>query len=253
MHLAGVQSEPSGRENGPIVEVRQRAGRIVRIAGFRSSGYSADMNEYRYLLAVDPSLTCSGWVLFRVRDGDVASAGTIKSAPPSVPMAERLRGVQSNIETVLQRLNLGSDDVLVCEAPTTMKDPHNAFKVEQVRSMFESVARMRQITVPGRVATRSVHFEIMGLVGKQLPRAEIKASAVRTAEYLYSEPLKRLGLLREDVPLKKHQDIVDALLIGRLTLSRIYAARDAQVPLESMFQAQARTSRASWRVRGCAR
>ncbi len=211
------------------------------------------MNEYRYLLAVDPSLTCSGWVLFRVGDGEITSVGKIKSAPPSVPMAERLRGVQSNVETVLERLNLGSDDVLVCEAPTTMKDPHNALKVEQVRTIFESVARARRVTVPGRVATRSVHFEIMGLVGKQLPRDEVKASAVRTAEYLYAEPLKRLGLLRADVPLKKHQDIVDALLIGRLALSRIQAARDALVPLESMFQGQARTNRASWRVRGCAR
>lgn len=210
------------------------------------------MNEYRQLLAVDPSLTCSGWVLFRVNDGEVVSVGKIKSSSPSVPMAERLRGVQANIETVLQRLDLGRGDVLVCEAPTTMKDPHNALKVEQVRSIFESLARARQVTVPGRVPTRSVQFEVMGLVGKQLPRAEVKASALRTAEYLYAEPLRRLGLLREDVPLKKHQDIVDALLIGRLALSRIYAARDALVPLESMFQTQARTSRASWRVRGCA-
>ena len=211
------------------------------------------MNEYRQLLAVDPSLTCSGWVLFRVNDGEVVSVGKIKSASPSVPMAERLRGVQANIETVLQRLDLGRGDVLVCEAPTTMKDPHNALKVEQVRSIFESLARARQVTVPGRVPTRSVHFEVMGLVGKQLPRAEVKASALRTAEYLYAEPLRRLGLLRDEASLKKHQDIVDALLIGRLALSRIYAARDAVVPLESMFQTQARASRASWRVRGCAR
>ncbi|MEY4701484.1 MAG: Crossover junction endodeoxyribonuclease RuvC [Pseudomonadota bacterium] len=211
------------------------------------------MNEYRHLLAVDPSLTCSGWVLFRVRDGEVTSAGKIRSAPPSVPLAERLKGVQANIEMVLQRLNLGSNDVLVCEAPTTMKDPHNALKVEQVRSMFESLARTRQVTVPGRVAARSVHFEVMGLVGKQIPRGEVKATAVRTAEYLYAEPLRRLGLLREDVPLKKHQDIVDALLIGRLALSRIQAAQDAAVPLENMFQTQARTNRNSWRVRGCTR
>jgi Holliday junction resolvasome RuvABC endonuclease subunit len=210
------------------------------------------MNEYRNLLAVDPSLTCSGWVLFRVRDGAVTSAGKIKSAPSRVQLAERLRGVQANIEAVLQRLNLGSGDVLVCEAPTTMKDPLNALKVEQVRSIFESVARTRQVTVPGRVASRSVQFEVMGLVGKQLPRSEVKATALRTAEYLYSESLRRLGLLREDVPLKRHQDIVDALLIGRLALSRIHAAREATVSLESMFQTQTRTNRNSWRVKGCA-
>ena len=209
------------------------------------------MHQFRYLLAVDPSLTCSGWALFRVGDGEVTSVGKIKGAPPSVPLTERLRAIQSTIETIFLKTGLGSQDLLVCEAPTTVKDPHNALKVEQVRTIFESVARARSVTVPGRINPRSVQQEVMGLYGKQLRRAEVKATAVKTAEYLYSPALRRLGLMQEGIPLSRHQDIVDALLIGRLALIRLQAAHVGEQRLESMFQANERGRGRSWRVKSC--
>jgi Holliday junction resolvasome RuvABC endonuclease subunit len=205
------------------------------------------MNQYRSLLAVDPSLTCSGWALFTVRNGAVTAVGKIKSDPPAVPMSERLKSLQERIETVFSRLALGSDDILVCEAPTTVKDPHNALKVENVRSIFEAVARARAVTVPGRINPRSVHFEVMGLTGKQLPRQEVKAMALRTAEYLYQPELTKLGFAGED--LKGHQDIVDALLIGRLALTRVQSAHDGGFPLEAVFQGAVQQRRTSWRVK----
>jgi Holliday junction resolvasome RuvABC endonuclease subunit len=129
------------------------------------------MALYRSLLAVDPSLTCSGWALFSIPNGSIVSVGKVRSDPPSVPMADRLRSLQDRVEGLLGHLNLGADDLLVCEAATTVKDPHNALKVETVRAMFEAVARARAVGVPGRVNPRSVQFEVMGLRGKQLPRA----------------------------------------------------------------------------------
>ena len=208
------------------------------------------MSRYRSLLAVDPSLTCSGWALFSIPDGTISAVGKIRSEPPSLSMGVRLRSLQSRIETVFNTLRLGPDDVLVCEAPTTVKDPHNALKVENVRSIFETVARARAVSVPGRVNPRSVQFEIMGLHGKQLERKEVKAMAVRTAEFLYSPELVRLGV--EVADLKRHQDIVDALLVGRLALSRIKTAADSTLPLESVFQVVRQQRRVSWRVKGSA-
>lgn len=209
------------------------------------------MSVYRYLLAVDPSLTCSGWALFVVKDGSIASVGKIKGAPASIPMAERLLAIQQSIEALFSKLGLGAPDILLCEAPTTIRDPHNAFKVEQVRSMFETLARRRSLSVPGRVNPRSVHYEIMGLHGKQLPRDQIKASAVKTVEYLYTSALTALGVMGNGVSLSKHQDIVDALLVGRLGLTRIQAAQDGKLSLEAMFQNTERRSRGSWRVKSC--
>jgi Holliday junction resolvasome RuvABC endonuclease subunit len=205
------------------------------------------MTQYRSLFAVDPSLTCSGWALFSVRNGAVTAVGKIKSDPPAVPMSERLRSLQERIETIFSRLGLGPEDILVCEAATTVKDPHNALKVENVRSIFEAVARARSVAVPGRINPRSVHFEVMGLKGRQLPRHEIKAMALRTAEYLYQPELTKLGFAGED--LKGHQDIVDALLIGRLALTRVQSAYDGGFPLEAVFQGSVQQRRTSWRVR----
>lgn len=224
---------------------------IARIAARWMKGYPLRMPAFRYLFAVDPSLTCSGWVLFRVADGEIASVGKIKSAPASVPLAERLRAIQDSISTIFAKIGLGENDLLVCEAATTMKDPHNALKVEQVRTIFESVARARLVRVPGRINPRSVQQEVMGLSGKQVPRAEVKSTAVKTAEFLYSSALRRLGLADGGEPLSKHQDIVDAMLVGRLALIRIQAARDGALSIESMFQSLDRGRGRSWRVKAC--
>jgi Holliday junction resolvasome RuvABC endonuclease subunit len=210
------------------------------------------MSGLRYLLAVDPSLTCSGWALLSIREGDVLAVGKVRSAPPSVPLATRLERLQGAIKKVVSDLALGDRDVLVCEAPTTMKDPHNAIKVEQVRGLFESTGRNRGVVVPGRVNPRSVQFEVMGLTGKQVARAEVKAAAVRTVQYLYAPALRRLGLETTVEDLTKHQDIVDAMLIGRFAVLRIQGALDARQSLESVFDTQSRQQRGSWRVRSCA-
>jgi hypothetical protein len=93
-----------------------------------------------------------------------------------------------------------------------------------------------------------VQFEVMGLRGKQLPRAEIKATAVRTVEYLYLPELRRLGLT-EERGLGRHQDIVDAILVGRLALSRVQSALDGRLALEEMFRYSERQSRGGWKVR----
>jgi Holliday junction resolvasome RuvABC endonuclease subunit len=210
------------------------------------------MSGLRYLMAVDPSLTCSGWALLSIAEGEVLAVGKIKSAPPSVALATRLERLQVAIKKVLTNLALGDVDVLVCEAPTTMKDPHNAIKVEQVRGLFESIGRSQGVVVPGRVNPRSVQFEVMGLKGKQLSRIEVKAAAVRTVEYLYASTLRRLGLATTGEDLKKHQDIVDAMLIGRFAVLRIQGALDARQSLESVFDTQSKQQRSSWRVRSCA-
>lgn len=205
------------------------------------------MTSFRYLLAIDPSLTCSGWALFSVPHGSITAVGKVRSDPPSVPMGERLRTLQDRISALLEKLGVGSGDILVCEAATTVKDPHNALKVESVRSIFESLARGRGASVPGRVNPRSVHHEVIGLKGQQLPRVQVKALAVRTAELLYSADLVRLGLA--SAQLSRHQDIVDALLVGRLALTRVHSALDGEMSLEAQFQVAKPQRRSSWRVR----
>jgi Holliday junction resolvasome RuvABC endonuclease subunit len=209
------------------------------------------MAPLRYVMAVDPSLTSSGWALLSIGDGEVLAVGKVKALPPSVPLATRLKGLQSTISALLTKLSLGGSDVLVCEAPTTMKDPHNAIKVEQVRGLFESSARGLGIVVPGRVNSRSVQYEVMGLKGKQVARAGVKAAAVRTAQYLFTPALTRLGIEPSDVNLAKHQDIVDAILIGRFAVLRIQGSLGAQLSLESVFETQTKQQRSSWRARAC--
>lgn len=210
------------------------------------------MRPLRYLMAVDPSLTCSGWALLSIPAGEVLAVGKIKAAPPSVPMATRLERLQGSIKKVIADLALGGSDVLVCEAPTTMKDPLNAIKVEQVRGLFESSGRNRGIAVPGRVNPRSVQYEVMGLRGKQVIRSEVKAAALRTVQYLYGTTLEGFGLKTSNDELKRHQDIVDAILIGRFAVLRIQGAIESKQPLQSVFETQTKQQRSSWRVRSCA-
>ena len=206
------------------------------------------MSKYRCLLSIDPSLTCSGWALFSVAGGGIKAVGKVKADKPSIPLATRLEKLQTTISKMIEGLGLGAGDLLVCEAPTTMKDPHNAIKVEQVRGLFESLGRQRGVHVPGRINPRTVQYEIMGLKGKQLPRPEVKAAAVRTVEFLYADELQKLGLSE----LKKHQDIVDAILIGRQALLHLEAARASNLPLESIFGVQTKQQRQTWRVKACA-
>lgn len=207
--------------------------------------------EFRHLLAIDPSLTCSGWALFSLRTEAPIAAGKVKSDPPSMLLAERFMRLQKRIESLFDTLGLGGQDVLVCEGATSMKDPHNALKVEHVRSIFETVGRSRAACVPGRINPRSVQHEIMGLYGKQIPRREVKATAVQTALALFQNHLERLGLIGEGQTqdLIHHQDVVDALLVGRFAITRFEMARNGSLSLEEVFQeSRGRSRSGTWRA-----
>ena len=187
------------------------------------------------LLAIDPSLTCSGWALFEVERGSLCGVGKLKSLAASVAMAARLQDLQTRIGALLDRFELGRHDVLICEEQTTMRDPRAAFKVEQVRGIFESVARSRRVTVPGRLNPRSVQFEIMGLKGKQTKREIVKEVAAEVVRSLYGSTLKGMGFDATTANLKRNQDIVDAILVGSLGLSRIRSAEAAGEELGVFF------------------
>lgn len=188
------------------------------------------------LIAVDPSLTCSGWALFHVSTGNLLAIGKIRAPSSATPLPLRLTMLQRQVDELMGVLKLGGDDVLVCEAQTTMKDPRAAFAVEQVRCIFESLGRARSVRVPGRVNPRSVQSEIMGLKGKQLARPIVKETAVIVAKALYEQALLSLGFDVEHSALKRNQDIVDALLVGTLALSKIRTSRvESSVVLEELF------------------
>lgn len=204
------------------------------IAGITSSYYLRVMKMQR-LLAVDPSLTCSGWALFDLGNSTLLSVGKLRSLPPTFPLATRLRDLQDKIGTILNGLRLGSNDVLICEAPTTMRDPRAAFKVEQVRCLFEGLGRDRQALVPGRINPRSVQYEVMGLKGKQLQRSIIKETAVFVVQSTHAQELKSFGFDPSLENLRRNQDIVDAILIGRVGISWIESARHGGFTLEDFF------------------
>lgn len=201
------------------------------------------------LIAVDPSLTCSGWALFSVKSNKLMAVGKIKSKPPSIPLGLRLKDVQEKILNVFEQLGLGGSDVLICEAQTTMRDPRAAFKVEQVRGIFEVIARDRQMCVPGRINPRTVHNEVMGLRGKQLARQFVKEAAVNIVQSLYGSSLRELGFPCDSDNLKKNQDIVDAILIGSLGMTRIAAAKHTGTSLEEIFSSNIKSRTGKYAVR----
>lgn len=173
------------------------------------------------VFAVDPSLTCSGWALFDVASKTLLSIGKLKSISTSFSLEDRLLDLQRRIDSIYVALQLTKRDIVVCEAPTTMRDPKAAFKVEQVRGVFETLARSRDIEVFPRVHPRTVQYELLGLKGKQIERKEVKATAVFTAKALYESSLRGLGFPVTLKELTKHQDIVDAVLLGHVAVGKI--------------------------------
>ncbi len=195
---------------------------------------------YKKLLAIDPSLTCSGWALFSIKNGALLGVGNIRSLPPSHTMAERLSDLQNQISRMQELVELGEDDVLVCEAATTMVDPRAAMILEQIRGMYETLARGRSATVPGRVNPRSVQHDVMGVTGLQIARAKVKDLAVHTAYHLFADKLEMIGFKADLKNLKRNQDITDALLIGYFALTKIEAASHLGVGLDVIFEEQRR-------------
>ena len=187
------------------------------------------------LLAVDPSLTCSGWASLNIESGRILAVGKIRSKPPSFALSERIADIQEKVELLYRTLELSGGDIVVCEAHTTVRDPKAAFKVEQVRTVFEAVARAHGIRVPGRLHPRTVQTELLGLRGKQLRRDIVKETAAGAVLHLFRDDLERLGIAADREVLRKHQDIVDAILIGSLALTRIESARRGDLHLDTLF------------------
>jgi Holliday junction resolvasome RuvABC endonuclease subunit len=192
-------------------------------------------SSYRRLLAIDPSLTCSGWALFEVKGSVLRSFGKMKPLGTTFSLSRRLSDLQERVNSLIVTLELGQGDLLVCEGPTTMKDPQAVIKVEQVRSIFEGVARTHKIHVPGRINPRTVHHELLGMYGAQLARPLVKAQAVRTVRTLYGSVLEAVGLDTSEKSLSRHQDIIDAMLLGTVAVQRAVFAQTSGVGIDGIL------------------
>lgn len=192
------------------------------------------------LLAIDPSITCTGWALFSVTSEKLIGVGKIKPLPAKHTLSTRFNELNQQINSLFDQLKLSIDDILICEAATSIKDPSAAFKVEQVRAAFETLARERQASVPGRIHPRTVHYEALGLKGKQLPREEIKAMACNAVHTIFEAELKKLSFDCSAAHLKKNQDIIDALLIGYIALSKIRSAKAIDMKLDLYFDSMSK-------------
>ncbi len=202
------------------------------------------------LMAIDPSLTCSGWALFNVEEGILRGVGKITSLPPSRGLPERLVALQQDVHQLLNGLNFGPNDYLVCEAPTTMRDPKAVVKVEQVRGIFESLARLKGAQVPGRVNPRTVQHHMFGMRGAQVSRDQVKEHAIEAVRILYADRLEVLNFSTDLSHLRRHQDIVDAILIGHLAQSWIKSALMSGSPEWSFFEEGMKRKRSASKVVG---
>ncbi|MBL7662257.1 crossover junction endodeoxyribonuclease RuvC [bacterium] len=200
-------------------------------------------NNSSYLLSVDPSLRSTGWVLFSIETQAPVIAGLIKPTNTQLALASRLNQFQNTVSELLEYLKLNSKDYLVCEGPAPLVlNPQSALKVEHVRGMFETIARARNVCVPGRLNPRSVQSEILGLRGAQINRKQVKAVAKKTCEQLFPN----LNLELVGIKIRKNelpQDIIDALLIGMLACSRIRQAIFSGIEPEASFAERRQNSR----------
>ena len=189
----------------------------------------------KHLLAVDPSLSVSGWALFCLSDGRPKAVGIISPPGPKTILSRRFDYLQAAVTEVIRRLKLGAGDVLICEGPAPLvKNPQSALKVEGVRGIFESVARNFGVAVPGRLNPRTVQSEILGMRGKQLGRKTVKEWARTTALQLYGAELEKI-IGEENRRAKISQDIIDAVLIGSLATSRVQFAIRSGQSIDSAF------------------
>lgn len=223
------------------------------------------------LLAVDPSLRSTGWVLFDISTANPIAVGLVTPPGTKLIFSKRLDILQQSVESLLARLELGSGDYVVCEGPAPLvKNPLSALKVEHVRSIFEAVGRMRGATVPGRVNPRSVQTEVLGMRGPQLKRDTVKPWARETAMRLHGNLLMELVARMADLmdsddksgrgdclgnssvaPAKivdsVPQDVIDAFLIGVFSLAKINISLRTGEDVQMMFSSQ--SSRGTGRAR----
>jgi len=190
-----------------------------------------------HLLAVDPSLTQSGWALFSLQEERPLCWGVLKSEGTSVPLGERLLGLHRKVVDLFSSYDLSNGDYVVCEGPAPVSlNPSSAIKVEQVRGIFEGIARMRGVEVPGRLNPRTVQTELLGMRGKQVPRAEVKQTARTVLMQMYSSS-RRSGDAAESADYSSiSQDAVDAILLGVLARAKLRHAISAGIPLAVLFE-----------------
>ncbi len=201
------------------------------------------LNNFSRLFALDPSLTCSGWVLFDLEADCPIAAGTISPPGPSVALSERLRLLQSEATAVMKSVKLSHGDILIAEGPAPLvKNPASSTKVEQVRTMFETLARCFGAEVPGRINPRTVQAELLGLRGAQLPRPQVKKLARDTAKQMFENEILKASNC--SCFSKLSQDIVDALLIAALAAPLIRRAEGAETPLRDVFESGSSNGRA---------
>lgn len=200
------------------------------------------MKVFKRLLAIDPSLTCSGWALFDIKTKKLLSVGNVKSKKEG-GLSERLLDFQKKIVMLFEALRLNGHDVLICEEATTMIDPRATLVVEQVRCIFEVLARNLNVCVPGRINPRTVQYEIMGLKGVQIDREHVKKIARETVNAIYADMLSQIGFFKQDILKKSNQDIIDAILIGTLGLSRILSIHNTKLNLDEVFSSNYRRKR----------
>lgn len=211
---------------------------MARLLPEAGSGNSERAKRGKLLFAVDPSLTASGWALFCLLEDRPLAVGVISPPGPKLSMPQRLEFLQREIVRTLKHFSLAHGDILICEGPAPLVlNPNSSMKVERVRGIFETVAREHRLHVPGRINPRTVQVELLGMRGKQLPRKEVKAWASEAVDKLYGKQLAKLpiyGVRKRAQRLP--QDVVDALLIGALAVSRVRMSHSTKVELESMFE-----------------
>ncbi len=192
------------------------------------------------LIAIDPSLTCTGWVVFDVESQRPTYCSVFRPPGTEVALSERYDWLQSEVMRAFDQQALGPGDFLVCEGPAPLvKNPESALRVERVRSIFEAVGRLNGVKVLQRLNPRTVQTEILGLRGKQLARDQVKSIARSTVLQVFPE-------FTNDKKLS--QDVVDALLIGMLAVSKVQIHVRTGMSLELLFQTR-NSSRSSWRMR----
>lgn len=187
------------------------------------------------LLAIDPSLSSTGWALFDLKKQRLAAVGHLSAPRPqkSITFETRLALMQEEISHLV-RHTLRSGDLLVCEEAAPLQlNPHTAMKVERVRGIFETLARELGVSVPGRINPRTIHVELLGLRGNQLNRTHVKQIARRAAWQIFSKQLKSLDSNFTESSVV--QDIIDALLVGAVAINRVVLAQRLGVEVSSQF------------------
>lgn len=201
------------------------------------------------LLAIDPSLTSTGWAVFSISRSKLLAVGLLRAPGTDRPLSRRLSMLQEQVVQLMSALKLGKGDVLVCEGPAPLvRNPQSAIKVEHVRGIFECLARERGIEVPGRLNPRTVQVELLGLRGRQLQRASVKEAAQQVAGRLYQRFFMAWQAKEQSNGRKAKklpQDIVDAVLIGTLALARVQLCRETKTALVWAFSTERKSSRKS--------